>query len=248
MTRAKITGVGAYAPKRVLTNADLEKMVDDQRRVDRAAQRHPRAPHRRRERGDVRPGRQGRPAGAGARQPRARGHRVHRRRHHHARHDLPVGRQHRPAPARLPARRLGRPAWPPAPARSTAWSIGAQFIQTGKYQRVLCIGAETLSKITDFTDRGTCILLADAAGAAVLEATDEDRGIIDADLYSDGQYWELLYMPGGGSRHPATAETVAQADALREDEGQRGLQGRRADVRRLRRADPLAQRLHGATT
>jgi len=87
---------------------------------------------------------------------------------------------------------------------------GAQFIQTGKYKRVLCIGAETLSKITDFTDRGTCILLADAAGAAVLEATEEDRGIIDVDLYSDGQYWELLYMPGGGSRHPATAETVAK--------------------------------------
>jgi 3-oxoacyl-[acyl-carrier-protein] synthase-3 len=87
---------------------------------------------------------------------------------------------------------------------------GAQFIQTGKYRRVLCIGAETLSKITDFTDRGTCILLADAAGAAVLEATEDDRGIIDVDLYSDGQYWELLYMPGGGSRHPATAETVAQ--------------------------------------
>ena len=89
-------------------------------------------------------------------------------------------------------------------------TVGSQFIQTGKYKRVLCVGAETLSKITDFTDRGTCILLADAAGAVVLEATEEDRGIIDVDLYSDGQYWELLYMPGGGSRHPATAETVAQ--------------------------------------
>src|SRR5204863_8483510 len=88
--------------------------------------------------------------------------------------------------------------------------FGCQLVQTGKYRRVLCIGAETLSKITDFTDRGTCILLADAAGAAVLEATEEDRGIIDVDLYSDGQYWELLYQPAGGSRHPATAETVAK--------------------------------------
>jgi len=87
-------------------------------------------------------------------------------------------------------------------------SIGAQFIQTGKYRRVLCVGAETLSKITDFTDRGTCLLLADAAGAVVLEASTDDSGIIDFDLYSDGQYWELLYMPGGGSRHPATHETV----------------------------------------
>jgi 3-oxoacyl-[acyl-carrier-protein] synthase-3 len=87
-------------------------------------------------------------------------------------------------------------------------TIGARFIEAGKYRRVLCIGAETLSKITDFTDRGTCILLADAAGAAVLEATDEGNGLLDADLYSDGQYWDLLYMPGGGARHPATRETV----------------------------------------
>jgi 3-oxoacyl-[acyl-carrier-protein] synthase-3 len=87
-------------------------------------------------------------------------------------------------------------------------AVGAQFIGTGKYRRVLCIGAETLSKVTDFTDRGTCILLADAAGAAVLEATDGESGIIDADLYSDGRYGDLLYMPGGGSRQPATVESV----------------------------------------
>jgi 3-oxoacyl-[acyl-carrier-protein] synthase-3 len=87
-------------------------------------------------------------------------------------------------------------------------SIGAQFIQTGKYQRVLCVGAETLSRITDFTDRGTCVLLADAAGAAVLAPSTDDRGLIDFDLYSDGQYWDLLYMPGGGSRNPASRETV----------------------------------------
>src|SRR5207245_9437386 len=87
-------------------------------------------------------------------------------------------------------------------------SLGSQFIQTGKDRSVWCIGAETLSRITDFTDRGTCVLLADAAGAAVLEPSDDDRGIIDFDLYSDGQYWDLLYMPGGGSRNPATRETV----------------------------------------
>ena len=84
-------------------------------------------------------------------------------------------------------------------------SIGAQYVQTGKYRTVLCIGAECLSRITDFTDRGTCILLADAAGAAVLRPSDDgEAGIIDTDLYSAGKYWELLYQPGGGSRHPAT--------------------------------------------
>jgi len=87
-------------------------------------------------------------------------------------------------------------------------SFGSQLIQTGKYRRVLCIGAETLSRITDWTDRGTCVLLADAAGAAVLEGHEGDSGVLDFDLYSDGQYWDLLYMPGGGSRHPATRETV----------------------------------------
>jgi 3-oxoacyl-[acyl-carrier-protein] synthase-3 len=87
-------------------------------------------------------------------------------------------------------------------------SIGSKYIETGKYRRVLCIGAEALSRITDFTDRGTCILLADAAGAAVLEACEDGSGIVDTDLYSDGQYWDLLYMPGGGARNPATHETI----------------------------------------
>jgi 3-oxoacyl-[acyl-carrier-protein] synthase-3 len=110
---------------------------------------------------------------------------------------------------RLGCRRVGSVDVLAACAASVySLTIGAQFIQTGKYRRVLCIGTETLSKITDFTDRGTCVLLADAAGAAVLEPSDDERGILDFDLYSDGQYWELLYMPGGGSRHPATKEMV----------------------------------------
>src|SRR5207245_10159487 len=83
-------------------------------------------------------------------------------------------------------------------------SIGSQYIQSGKYRTVLCIGAETLSRITDFTDRGTCILLADAAGAVVLRASDGGSGVIDTDLYSEGKDWEYLYQPGGGSTHPAT--------------------------------------------
>jgi 3-oxoacyl-[acyl-carrier-protein] synthase-3 len=90
-------------------------------------------------------------------------------------------------------------------------SIGAQYVQSGKYRTVLCIGAECLSRITDFTDRGTCILLADAAGAAVLRPSTEDGvGIIDTDLYSDGRYGDLLIQPAGGSLHPATHETVDQ--------------------------------------
>ena len=110
---------------------------------------------------------------------------------------------------RLGCRRVGSVDLLAACAGSVySLSVGAKYIETGKYRRVLCIGAESLSRITDFTDRGTCVLLADAAGAAVLEASEDGRGIIDADLYSDGQYADLLIMPGGGSRHPATHETI----------------------------------------
>jgi 3-oxoacyl-[acyl-carrier-protein] synthase-3 len=110
---------------------------------------------------------------------------------------------------RLGCRRIGSmDVWAACTASIYSLAVGAQFVQTGKYRRVLCIGAETLSRITDYTDRGTCVLLADAAGAAILEASEDGSGVIDADLYSDTQHWELLYMPGGGSRHPATHETV----------------------------------------
>ena len=88
--------------------------------------------------------------------------------------------------------------------------IADQFIKCGKYKTVVVIAAETLSKITDWTDRSTCVLFGDAAGAAILQATDEDRGIISSYLAADGKYsdYELLGLPGGGSRYPSTHETV----------------------------------------
>jgi len=88
-------------------------------------------------------------------------------------------------------------------------AMGAQFIQTGKYRRVLCVGAETLSRIVDYTDRATCVLMGDAAGAVILEAADDgDAGILDVDLHADGRHSELLQMPAGGSRHPAARATI----------------------------------------
>jgi 3-oxoacyl-[acyl-carrier-protein] synthase III len=207
MIRAQITGVGSYAPKRVLTNADLEKMVQttDEWIVQRTGIRERRIADETEATSDL--------ALRAAQQALERANLVPE--------DIEfivvgtttpdmffptVGNivQHR-----LGCRRAGSVDLLAACAGSVySLTVGSKFIETGKYRRVLCIGAETLSKITDFTDRGTCILLADAAGAAVLEAGDGERGIIDADLYSDGKYWELLYMPGGGARHPATKETV----------------------------------------
>jgi 3-oxoacyl-[acyl-carrier-protein] synthase-3 len=91
-----------------------------------------------------------------------------------------------------------------------AMAVGSQFIRTGTYRNVLVLGAETLSRIVDYTDRGTCILFGDGAGAAVLSATREPgRGLRYFRLYADGSQPELLCLPGGGSRHPASAQTIA---------------------------------------
>jgi 3-oxoacyl-[acyl-carrier-protein] synthase-3 len=86
-------------------------------------------------------------------------------------------------------------------------SVGAQFIESGLYDNVLVIGAETLSKITDWEDRNTCVLFGDGAGAAVLQATNKG-GFLSFDLGSDGSGADALYIEAGGSRNPATLETI----------------------------------------
>lgn len=90
-------------------------------------------------------------------------------------------------------------------------AIGSQFIKTGMYKKVLVIGAETLSRIVDWKDRNTCVLFGDGAGAALLEPVKEGEGLLAFDLGTDGAGAELLYVPAGGSKQPATAETVEQA-------------------------------------
>jgi 3-oxoacyl-[acyl-carrier-protein] synthase-3 len=85
---------------------------------------------------------------------------------------------------------------------------GSQFIKAGLYKKVLVIGAETLSKILDWTDRNTCVLFGDGAGAAA--ETEAGYGIIGAQLGADGSGGDLLKLPAGGSRNPASSETVTQ--------------------------------------
>lgn len=92
-----------------------------------------------------------------------------------------------------------------------ALSTGAQFIQTGTHRRVAVIGADVMTSILDFKDRATCVLFGDGAGAVLLEPAEAgEEGIIDCLLRSDGAGGRYLNMPGGGSLHPASAETVAQ--------------------------------------
>ncbi len=89
-------------------------------------------------------------------------------------------------------------------------TIADNFIGGGTYKNILVIGAETLTKITDYTDRTTCVLFGDGAGAAVVQPSNGKRGIVKTLLKSDGRLTDLLIMPGGGSRSPASHQTVDQ--------------------------------------
>lgn len=90
-----------------------------------------------------------------------------------------------------------------------ALATASQFVQSGKYKKVLVVGADKMSSITDYTDRNTCVLFGDAAGAVLLEPTDDEQsGILDFILKSNGGGKNHLYMEGGGSLNPATHETV----------------------------------------
>lgn len=89
-----------------------------------------------------------------------------------------------------------------------ALQTGAQFVATGAHKKVLVIGADVMSSILDYTDRSTCILFGDGAGAVILEPAEDGVGIIDFVHEIDGSGACSLYMPGGGSLHPASHETV----------------------------------------
>jgi len=82
------------------------------------------------------------------------------------------------------------------------------LIACGQCRNILIIGAEALSKVTDYTDRGSCILFGDGAGAAVLQPTTEDKGVLFCRLLADGAGGDMMKLPAGGSRMPASPETV----------------------------------------
>lgn len=94
-----------------------------------------------------------------------------------------------------------------------ALSVANQFLLNGRYRNALVVGVEVLSRITDYTDRATCVLFGDAAGAAVLKRVPEDgRGIIADFLAADGSRGPDLHLPGGGSAIPATHESIDRGD------------------------------------
>ncbi len=91
-----------------------------------------------------------------------------------------------------------------------ALTVGNQFILSGAYRNVLVVGVEVLSRVTDWEDRGTCVLFGDGAGAVVLQPVEEERGLITFELGADGRGAGLLIVPAGGSALPASSDTVQQ--------------------------------------
>jgi 3-oxoacyl-[acyl-carrier-protein] synthase III len=99
--------------------------------------------------------------------------------------------------------------------------MGAQFVETGAHKKVLVVGADVMTSILDYTDRTTCVLFGDGAGAVLLEPAEDDRGILDFYHEVDGSGRSHLHMPAGGSAMPPSHETVEQRlHYVRQDGGQ----------------------------
>ncbi|MDQ6779554.1 MAG: ketoacyl-ACP synthase III [Candidatus Eremiobacteraeota bacterium] len=197
---ASITGVGYYAPPGILTNADLEKLVDtsDEWIVQRTGMKRRHIVWPEGATSDLAV-----PAAQAALEAAGKAP---------AEVDCIICATATPdylfpAMACLVAKRLGmdgKPAFDLSIACSGfvyATTTAASLIRSGVFRSVLVIGAETLSKITDYTDRGTCVLFGDGAGAVVIERTAEDN-FLGSDLGADGSDHTVLFLPGGGSRIP----------------------------------------------
>jgi 3-oxoacyl-[acyl-carrier-protein] synthase-3 len=208
MTRVKITATGSYAPERVLRNSELEEMVDtsDKWIMERTGIRERRI-------------------AAASQTASEMAHEASKRALDSAGlspSDLDMiivatvsGDMPFPSTACLLQHKLdikGIPAFDLNAACSGfvyGLALADSLVRTGGYRRILLVGAEVLSKVTDWEDRTTCVIFGDGAGAVILEGTDEDRGILATHLHSDGSLGELLSIPAGGSRLPASRDTVA---------------------------------------
>jgi 3-oxoacyl-[acyl-carrier-protein] synthase-3 len=89
-----------------------------------------------------------------------------------------------------------------------AMEIGSKMVESGQYKNVIVIGADTMSSIIDYTDRNTCIIFGDGGGGVLLEPSENEHGILDSVLYTDGSGSKYLTVPAGGSLHPASIDTI----------------------------------------
>ena len=208
LQRVKISALGTYVPPRVLTNADLEKMVDtnDQWIMERVGIR---------ERHLVDQGVAASDLAVEAAKKALAERGI-------APSELDAilvatvtPDMFFPATACLVQHKLGaKNVWgcdisAACSAFLYAVQVGAQFVMTGSHKKVLVIGSDVMSSIIDYTDRATCVIFGDGAGAVLLEPTEDDSvGLIDFLHEVDGSGGLALYMPGGGSLNPSTHETV----------------------------------------
>jgi len=210
LVRAKISALGTYVPPRLLTNADLEKLVDTNNQwiLERTGIR---------ERHIVDKG----VATSDLAVEAAKKALAERGLNPGDMEAIIVGTvtpdMFFPSTACLVQHKLGaKGTWGfdlSAACSAFLYSLqaGAQFIATGAHKRVLVIGADVMSSIINYTDRATCVIFGDGAGAVILEPADDDSlGIIDFMHEVDGSGGCSLYMPGGGSLNPSTCETVKQ--------------------------------------
>jgi 3-oxoacyl-[acyl-carrier-protein] synthase III len=206
--KARITGTGSYAPSRIMTNAELERMVatSDEWIRERTGirERHIAASGEACSDLAVQAGRRAL-AAAGI-----------------AASDLDLilvatctGDYPVPATACLVQHQLGATKAAACDLAAAccgfvyALSVADAYVRTGM-RHVLVIGSEVMSAITDWTDRNTCILFGDGAGAAVVSASEGERGILSTHLRSDGSLCDLIAVPGGGSRTPPSEKVVAE--------------------------------------
>lgn len=205
--KARITGTGAYLPKKVLTNYDLEKMVDtsDEWIRERTGIRERRIAARDEAASDlalIASKEALKSAGLKAKEI-----------------DLIIvatitGDMAMPATACFLQKKLGAvnaAAFDLNAACSGfiyALSAADSYIRSRSYKKVLVVGAEVLSRFADWTDRTTCVLFGDGAGAVVLEPGSGKSGIISVKLHADGSMWDLLRVPAGGSKKPASEKTL----------------------------------------
>jgi len=206
--RAKISALGTYVPPRLLTNEDLEKMVDTNHDwiMDRTGIRERHIADKGVATSDL-------SVAAATKALSERGLKPT---------DLEAilvatvtPDMLFPSTACLVQHKLGaKGAWgfdlsAACSAFVYALQVGSQFIATGAHKKVMVIGADVMSSIIDYTDRATCVIFGDGAGAVILEPAEDDSvGMIDFIHEVDGSGGCSLYMPGGGSLHPSTHETV----------------------------------------
>src|SRR5215204_5385110 len=202
-----VAAVGSYVPERVLTNADIEKMVDtsDDWIVSRTGIRERRIAAENEFTSDM----GAKAALAAMQRANITAEQIDLIIVATITPDMPF-----PATACLVQQKIGarRAAAFDIEAACSgfifALEIGQQFVMSHTYETVLVIGAEKLSSIVNWKDRNTCVLFGDGAGAAILQHRPQAHGLLTACMGSDGSKAELLSMPGGGSRCPATQESL----------------------------------------